>query len=70
MITPQALIAKSEQALKEQWGYIWGTAGETWTAAKQKELEKTKDADQAQGRRYGSKWTGHRVADCELLPVK
>ena len=38
MITTQALIDKFRQALSENWGYIWGTAGENWTAAKQKEL--------------------------------
>ena len=67
LITTQALIEKFQQALKENWGYIWGTAGETWTAAKQKQLEKTTDADRAQGRRYGSRWIGHRVADCSGL---
>ena len=67
LITSQALIDKFQQALKENWGYIWGTAGETWTAAKQKQLEKTTDADRAQGRRYGSRWIGHRVADCSGL---
>ena len=67
MITTQALIDKFRQALSENWGYIWGTAGEKWTAAKQKELEKTKDSDRAQGREYGSKWIGHTVADCSGL---
>ena len=67
MITTQALIDKFRQALSENWGYIWGIAGEKWTAAKQKELEKTKDADRAQGREYGSKWIGHTVADCSGL---
>ena len=67
MITVQALIDKFRQALSENWGYIWGTAGEKWTAAKQKELEKTKDSDRAQGREYGSKWIGHTVADCSGL---
>ena len=67
MITVQALIDKFRQALSENWGYIWGTAGEKWTAAKQKELEKAKDADRAQGREYGSKWIGHTVADCSGL---
>ena len=67
MITTQALIEKFKQALSEKWGYIWGTAGESWTAAKQKELEKTTDSDRAQGRAYGSKWIGHRVADCSGL---
>ena len=67
MIAAAALTEKFRQALSEHWGYIWGTSGETWTAAKQKELEKTKDAARAQGRRYGGKWTGHRVADCSGL---
>lgn len=53
VISTEALIAKFKQALKEGWGYIWGTAGEKWTAVKQKELEKTTDADRAQGRQYG-----------------
>ena len=67
MITTQALIDKFKLALSEKWGYIWGTAGEEWTASKQKELEKTTDADRAQGRQYGSKWIGHTVADCSGL---
>ena len=67
MIKTEALIAKFRQALEEKWGYIWGTAGEKWTAEKQKELEKTTDANRAQGRQYGSKWIGHRVADCSGL---
>ena len=67
VISTQALIGKFRQALSEHWGYIWGTAGETWTAAKQKELEKTKDKDRAQGREYGSKWIGRKVADCSGL---
>ena len=67
VISTEALIALFRQALSEHWGYIWGTAGEAWTAAKQKELERTKDADRAQGRKYGSKWIGHKVADCSGL---
>ena len=67
MIKAEALIAKFRQALEEHWGYIWGTAGEKWTAEKQKELEKTTDSNRAQGRQYGSKWIGHRVADCSGL---
>ena len=67
MIAAEALISLFRQALKENWGYIWGTAGVRWTAARQKELEKTTDADRAQGRKYGSKWIGHTVADCSGL---
>ena len=67
MISPEALIAEFRRALSEGWGYIWGTAGEKWTAAKQKELEKTTDGDRAQGRQFGSKWIGKTVADCSGL---
>lgn len=67
VITTAALIEKFKQALAEKWGYIWGTAGELWTAAKQKQLEQTTDADRANSRKYGSKWIGHKVADCSGL---
>ena len=67
MITSQSLITQFRQALGDHWGYIWGTAGEQWTEAKQKVLEQTTDADRAQGRAYGSKWIGHTVADCSGL---
>lgn len=67
MITTQALIAKFKEALEDEWGYIWGTAGVKWTAAKQADLEKTTDDDRAQGRLYGKKWIGHMVADCSGL---
>ena len=67
MISAQALIEKFRQALKEKWGYIWGTAGEKWTEAKQRELEKSTDSNRAQGRKYGKKWIGHTVADCSGL---
>lgn len=67
---------KVEVAFAEKWGYIWATAGEQWTTAKQKELEKkyksdpNKYADYKQGAEYGSKWIGHRVSDCSGLAKK
>lgn len=67
VISTGALINKFQQALDKKWGYIWGTAGEEWTAAKQKQLETTTDADRANSRKYGSKWIGHMVADCSGL---
>ena len=67
MILPQDLIALFRRALEEKWGYIWGTAGVKWTAARQSELEKTTDEDRAPGRKYGSRWIGHMVADCSGL---
>ncbi len=58
------LIAKFQQAIDEQWGYIWGTAGVMWTEARQRAIETTTDADRDSARKSGSKWIGHRVADC------
>ena len=67
MIKAKDLIDKFQYALKNEWGYIWGTAGVEWTAAKQRAIEKTTDADRAMSRRYGSKWIGHTVSDCSGL---
>ena len=67
MIQTTSLISLFRTALSEHWGYIWGTAGEKWTALKQSALEKTTDPDRAQGRKYGARWVGHTVADCSGL---
>lgn len=67
MISPKDLIGKFQYALDNKWGYIWGTAGVKWTKEKQEALEKTTDSDRANGRKYGSKWIGHYVADCSGL---
>jgi uncharacterized protein YgiM (DUF1202 family) len=67
VITTAALIDEFRYALANGWGYIWGTAGEKWTEAKQKALEKTTDANRANSRKYGSQWIGHMVADCSGL---
>lgn len=67
MITTEALVGKFRYALDNKWGYIWGTAGVKWTKEKQADLEKTTDSDRANGRKYGSKWIGHMVADCSGL---
>lgn len=67
MISTQALIEKFKYALDNDWGYIWGTAGIMWTAAKQQLLEQTTDVDRKSGRLYGKKWIGHTVADCSGL---
>lgn len=67
LISPEALIAQFQKAIDEGWGYIWGTAGIKWTAARQEELEKTTDPDREMGRKYGKKWIGHIVTDCSGL---
>lgn len=82
MISTSALIEKFNYALQNDWGYIWGTAGETWTKTKQNNLvqyfvnkygsdwkndEKAKKNDRYRGALSGSKWIGHTVADCSGL---
>lgn len=72
-IKAKDFAATVEKAFTEKWGYIWASSGETWTAVKQKNLEARyysdpeKYSDYRQGCLYGSKWIGHRVADCSGL---
>ena len=68
MIKASDFVSTIRIALDEGWGYIWGTWGQTWTKEKQKAIEKTTDSNRAKSRKYGSKWIGHRVADCSGLP--
>lgn len=58
MIQAKALIDKFEYALQNEWGYIYGTAGELWTA------EKQAAATREQTVKYGKRWIGHNVVDC------
>lgn len=82
MISTSALIEKFDYALKNKWGYIWGTAGEKWTETKQANLvnlfvqkygpdwkndEAAKKNDRYRGAVSGSKWIGRTVADCSGL---
>ena len=55
------------QIIPEKWGYIYGQSGAMWTKAKQEQLDKTTEKKYEMGRRYGSKWIGHHVADCSGL---
>lgn len=52
-----------DQMLRDKWGYIWGTSGELWTAAKQNAT------DNEMAQKYGDRWIGHRVADCSGVMV-
>lgn len=69
MIEAADLVGKFQYALSNKWGYIWGTAGVEWTAARQANLEKTTDENRAMSRKYGKKWIGHMVADCSGMFV-
>jgi len=68
MIKASVLVEGVEEAYKMKGGYIWGKAGVLWTEAKQREYNKTTDANREQSRLYGSKWYGHMVWDCSGLP--
>ena len=61
VITTDALIEKFQYALDNDWGYIWGGAGDLWTQKKQDAA--TREAT----KKYGQKWVGHYVADCSGL---
>ena len=67
--TGQELAKLALEILPEKWGYIYGQSGALWTKAKQKNLEGTTDPKYEMGRKYGSKWIGHQVADCSGLVV-
>lgn len=82
MITAHDLIGKFQYALDNSWGYIYATAGDLWTEAKQKQKvnymvshygtswQKNSEAknDNYYGAAvYGEKWIGHYVADCSGL---
>lgn len=80
MIKAANLIQKFKQAQSEKWGYIWGTAGGTWTAEKQRDAEQEYARAVSQQNqkgidrwemtaKHGSKWIGSRVADCSGLFV-
>jgi len=72
-ITGEMLAKQAETAYQERWGYIWCTAGEIWTQAKQTMLEKKYNSDQEKYKdyemavRYGDRWFGRKVTDCSGL---
>ena len=61
MIQSVDFVRLIEQAHSEGWGYIWGRYGQIWT--KENQAAATRETT----RLYGSRWIGHRVADCSGL---
>lgn len=57
------LYSSCDMMLKDRWGYIWGAAGELWTQKKQDAASREMTV------KYGSRWIGHRVADCSGVMV-
>ena len=81
-MSSEELIQFFDKALEDKWGYIWGTAGIEWTAARQKQKvdymvnkygtswqknSEAKDDTYYRAALIGEKWIGHRVADCSGL---
>lgn len=71
LMIPETLISEFEYALTSNFGYIYGTSGEVWSAAKQARLKETKasDPNYTYSIKYGSKWINHNVTDCSGLFV-
>lgn len=67
MIPASDLLNCLQIPLEEAWGYIWGKYGQLWSEASQAQMERTTVQKYATARQYGSKWIGHRVADCSGL---
>ena len=69
MIKATALIAKFQQSLDEEWGYIYGKSHTMWSAALQKAYNAAKkdDTNCQNSIKYGPKWYGHWVTDCSGL---
>lgn len=67
LVNAKDFIDKVEIALKDQWGYIYGTWYTFWTKEDQARLNKTTDSNRAKSRQYGSQWIGHVVTDCSGL---
>ena len=61
MVKSADLCRLWQRAYEERWGYIWGEAGQIWTAAKQARATRETTI------KYGSQWIGKRVSDCSGL---
>lgn len=71
-IPVSGLYQHLEMMLRDDWGYIYGTAGVKWTASKQKALEEKyspDDPNYGMSVRHGKKWINHMVADCSGVLV-
>lgn len=69
MVKASDLVAGCQQALDEQWGYIWGKVHEMWSEAKQAAYARDYAGDEKrkQSCEFGGKWAGHWVTDCSGL---
>lgn len=71
MIPVRDLYSSCEMMLRDKWGYIWGTAGEMWSAEKQAKYKAKYEGDSKREMscKYGGKWAGHMVSDCAGVMV-
>lgn len=69
MATAKNFIAYVLIPLMEAWGYIYGTAGRTWTEALQQAWSQPGHKNWEQTKKYGAQWIGRKVCDCSGLLV-
>jgi hypothetical protein len=67
LVNATDFVDKVKIALRDHWGYIYGTWHSFWTKEDQARLNKTTDSNRAKSREYGSKWIDHYVTDCSGL---
>ena len=67
MVTAASFIEKVKIPLTEQWGYIYGTWGKTWTQALQESYSQPGHKNYEMTARYGKRWIGRKVTDCSGL---
>lgn len=67
MITAKEFISWVYVPLRENWGYIYGTAGRMWTESLQKAWSQPGHKNYEQTKAYGAQWIGRMVTDCSGL---
>lgn len=69
MVSAKDFIAYVLLPLTEAWGYIYGTAGRTWTEDLQQAWSQPGHKNWEQTKKYGAQWIGRKVCDCSGLLV-
>ena len=61
-LKPEQIVDDAQYVLKNQWGYIWGKSGQTWTAEEQEAVNADPDGRE-QTKLFGAQWIGRKVTD-------
>ena len=67
----EKILAVCKDITESNWGYIYGTSGQIWTASAYNDLISRHDGqtNYLMSIKYGKQWIGHRVADCSGLTL-